>query len=131
MPTSLVVAEVVGLPRLRTAEGMGAADAAVAEVAGRIGAQLRIGDVLYRLSADELAILLPATDAEGGAAVAARLDACLPGADADGGRALSLRAVAVPVEGPTDSIMLTVMRELAAARVTERWSGPTAVVPDA
>ena len=131
LPTSLVVAEVVGLPRLRTAEGMGAADAAVAEVAGRIGAQLRIGDVLYRLSADELAILLPATDAEGGAAVAARLDACLPGADADGGRALSLRAVAVPVEGPTDSIMLTVMRELAAARVTERWSGPTAVVPDA
>ena len=136
MPTTLVVAEVVGLSRLRTAETMAAADAAIADVAVRIGSRLRVGDLLYRTSADELAVLLPATDAEGGAAVARRLaeevlpvetdrsDEADPAGAAPAVHGLSLRTVAVPVEEPAETIMLGVIRRLAAARVNERWAAP-------
>jgi GGDEF domain-containing protein len=119
LPATLVAAEIVGLARFRTARGMAAADTAVAGIAARVGSQLRLGDLLYRTNADELAVLLPATDATAGAAVARRLDATV----ADETVGLSLRSVTVPVEGSPEAVMLRVMRTLAAARVSERWAG--------
>jgi GGDEF domain-containing protein len=117
MPATLVVSEIVGLSRLRTAHGTAAADAAVAGIAARMGAKLRMGDLLYRTSDDEIAVLLPATDAERGTAVAQRLD----GTVTDDAAGLSLRSVTVPVEETPEGVMLRVIRGLAAARVSERW----------
>jgi GGDEF domain-containing protein len=132
LPATLVVAEVVGLARLRTAHGMPAADAAVSRAAALIGGRLRVGDVLYRMSADELAVLLPATDVDGGTAVAARLaDLSVPDDPATPGGDLTLRPVAVPVRAPAEKILLDVVRGLAAARVNERWREDQADRPPA
>ncbi|HEY6797625.1 MAG TPA: diguanylate cyclase [Kineosporiaceae bacterium] len=126
LPATLVVAEVVGLARLRTERGMAAADAAAAAIAARVGSELRMGDLMYRTNADELAVLLPATDATGGAAVARRLDETV----IEEAFGLSLRSVMVPVEESPEAVLLRVMRALAAARVSERWTGPPAQGPE-
>ena len=122
LPTALVVAEVVGLARLRTDQGPDAADAAAGAAAVAVAARLRIGDLLYRIGPDELAVLLPATDVAGAAAVSRRLGAAPVG---DG---VSLRAVAVPVEESPDAVMARLERELGEARQRRGGVSPTGVV---
>jgi GGDEF domain-containing protein len=134
LPISLIVAEVVGLARLRTVQGMAAADAALADVARQVDAELRVGDLLYRHSADELAVLLPATDTDAAEAVAQRLPGVAPeGARQVSGDAvpprpgrpeISLRVAAVPVEGEVEGVLLDVARRLKELQVAERWSEP-------
>jgi GGDEF domain-containing protein len=118
MPVTLLVCEVLGLSRLRADAGMAAADAAIVRVAARIGAELRVGDLLYRLSADELAVLLPVTGPDRAAAVADRLETAVDDLDGagPGPTRLGLRIAPLPVEGTPERVMLRAVRELAAAR---------------
>jgi len=122
LPTALVVAEVVGLARLRAEEGPDAADAAAGAVAVAVAAGLWIGDLLYRIAPDEFAVLLPATDVAGAAAVSRRLEARSVG---DG---VSLRAVAVPVEESPDAVLARLARELGEARERRAAPAPPGIV---
>ena len=128
MPVTLLVAEVDGLARLRTAKGPVAADVALAELAARVSVAVRIGDVVYRYGTDELAILLPATDESGAGALARRLSRLSAASFESAHTGLSLRTVLLAVEGTTPELMTRVTNDLAAARVAERWAAPEAPV---
>jgi diguanylate cyclase (GGDEF)-like protein len=130
MTVTLLVAEVDGLARLRTAKGPVAADVALAELAARVSVTVRIGDVVYRYGADELAILLPATDQDGAAALARRLAGLAESSFESAHTGLSLRTVLLEVEGSTPELLTRVTNDLAAARVAERWAAPEAPAPD-
>jgi two-component system, cell cycle response regulator len=119
LAVSLIVVEVVGLARLRTSDGMAAADGALSVVARKVEGELRVGDLLYRQSADELAVLLPASDVQAAAAVAERLGALRHSVD---DHELSLRAAVAPVEGEVEGVLLEVSRRLKELQVSERWS---------
>jgi diguanylate cyclase (GGDEF)-like protein len=124
MPVALLLLEVAGLGSRRTERGRRAADQALASVASVLAGRLRIGDAAYRFGHDEIAVLLPLTDAEAATAVTERM-AALPLllapdetelaelAELDG--TLNLRGAWVPVEGRAEDVVLGAVRALAAA----------------
>ncbi len=110
MPVSLLLAEVTGLAQHRRAGGTPAADQSLAAVSAAVIGALRVGDVPYRFGHDELAVLLPGTDADAASAVAERLQQELPELDPP----MGLRAISVPVDGIAEDVVLAAVRALAA-----------------
>ena len=72
---SVLAVHVDGLSRIRTDLGEQTADDVLRALAAAVQPVLRVGDLAYRLGSDELALLLPATDAVALAPVRERLDA--------------------------------------------------------
>jgi diguanylate cyclase (GGDEF)-like protein len=130
MPVSLVAVHVDGLARIRTDLGGPTADEVLQTLAAALRLVLRVGDLAYRIGPDELAMLLPATDATGLPQVRERLEAvaaeafdelALPGAR----RPLALRTAAVPtdeVAAPGRSIVDSALKALELDRQKVRWS---------
>jgi diguanylate cyclase (GGDEF)-like protein len=130
IPVSLVAAHVDGLARVRTDLGGPTADEVLQSLATALQAVLRVGDLAYRIGPDEIAVLLPATDATGLPQVQERLEAvaaeafddlALPGAR----RPLALRTSAVPTEDvstPARSVVDTALKALELDRQKVRWS---------
>jgi diguanylate cyclase (GGDEF)-like protein len=126
MPVALMLLEVAGLGSRRSGKGRRAADQSLAAVAAVLGRRIRVGDIAYRFGHDEIAVLLPLTDAQAAEAVTRRMTALPlepdPGAGdpeshvlkaLDG--TLALRAAWVPVEGKAEDVALNAGRALAAA----------------
>jgi diguanylate cyclase (GGDEF)-like protein len=128
MPATLLVGEVDGLARLRTTKGSVAADVALAELAAKVRVAVRFADAVYRSGGDELAVLLPATDEAGAAAVGQRLTALAAGSFETTHPGLSLRTAAVDVYGSAKDVFARAAADLAAARIAERWAAGTKVV---
>jgi diguanylate cyclase (GGDEF)-like protein len=128
MPATLLVGEVDGLARLRTTQGSVAADVALAELAAKVRVAVRFGDVVYRSGGDELAVLLPATDEAGAAAVGQRLTRLAAGSFESTHPGLSLRTAAVDVEGSIRDVLARAAADLGAARIAERWAAGAKVV---
>ncbi len=129
MPLSLVVAEVEGLPRMRTEVGEEPADETLAQVANIVIDGLRVGDVPYRFGDDVLAVLLAGTDPDVATAVAQRLTAAvsdLVGVEVaqtyDLTHPLRLRAVVIPVTGTAQRVVNEAERALTVQRVQARWT---------
>ena len=130
IPVSLVAAHVEGLARIRTDLGGPTADEVLHTLATALRAVLRVGDLAYRIGQDEVAILLPATDATGLPTVRERLEAvaaeafdelALPGAR----RPLTLRTSPVPAEElavPGCSVVDAALKALELDRQKVRWS---------
>ncbi|MDQ1520313.1 MAG: hypothetical protein QOI55_1386, partial [Actinomycetota bacterium] len=72
-PVALLFVDLDGFKSVNDNLGHDAGDALLSEVARRLEAGLRAGDVVARLGGDEFTALLPATDAETAAEVAERL----------------------------------------------------------
>jgi diguanylate cyclase (GGDEF)-like protein len=128
MPATLLVGEVDGLARLRTTKGSVAAGVALAELAAKVRVAVRFGDAVYRSGSDELAVLLPATDESGAAAVGQRLTALAAGSFESTHPGLSLRTAAVEIDGSAKDVLLRAAADLGAARVAERWAAGGAKV---
>jgi diguanylate cyclase (GGDEF)-like protein len=92
---------------LNDAHGHAAGDAALREVAGRLGELVRDGDVLARLGADGFGLVLPGANGPFGAAVAERCCAAVARPTADGA-ALSCSAgvASFPADDPCGSRLL-------------------------
>ena len=127
IPSTLLLAEVTGLARLRTTKGAVAADVALAELAAKVGVSVRFADTVYRSGGDELAIVLPATDQAGAEALGRRLVCLAAGSFERRHPGLSLRTVAVPVEDGAEQVLARGAGDLAAVRVAERWADPKVV----
>lgn len=82
-----------GFKRINDVHGHAAGDAALVEVAARLGSSLRASDTLARLHGDEFVVLLPevAADEDARTLAATLLDALAPPIDLDG-RSSSLTA---------------------------------------
>lgn len=129
IPVSVVALHVDGLARLRTDLGEPSADEVLGSLATMLRGLLRVGDLAYRIGPDELALLLPATDAAGLPSVRQRLEAVaadvfdelsFPGDR----RPLALRTAAVPTHGlvPGRSVVDAAVRALELDRQKVRWS---------
>jgi diguanylate cyclase (GGDEF)-like protein len=129
MAVSVLAVHVDGLSRIRTDLGEQTADDVLRALAAAVQPVLRVGDLAYRLGSDELALLLPATDAVALAPVRERLDAVaaevferlsLPG----GRRHLTLRTARVSLHdvGPGRSVVDAALRSLELDRQKVRWS---------
>lgn len=136
MPVALLLLEVAGLGSRRAERGRKEADQALAAVARVLARSLRVGDVAYRFGYEEIAVLLPLTDAEAATAVTERLttlplrpepDEAGPAdeqpAELDG--TLTLHGAWVPVEGKAEDVVLTAVRALAATRRRASKTPPT------
>jgi diguanylate cyclase (GGDEF)-like protein len=126
MPTALAMLEVDGLARLRTEQGTEAADHALALIAATIEAELRVGDLAYRFSADEIAVIMPGTEVKAATVIGERVSAAAVQAlshrvPSPSSPPLRLRVVVLPVEGTADDVILRAIRAMGAARVKERW----------
>jgi GGDEF domain-containing protein len=107
-----------------TEHGAESADDALVVVAATIAAQLRVGDVAYRLRDHEIAVLLPATELSDADVVAGRLTYAAESAVADQfvlDYPLRLRAAAVAVVGTAEEILAEATRAIGAAGVRQRW----------
>jgi GGDEF domain-containing protein len=124
MPISLVACEIDGIAHMGTQAGPEQADEAFRLIASAIFSVLRVGDVPYRLSEHELAVLLAATDVEDAEHVATRLAdeayvACQQAFRV--AHPLRLRTAVVPVVGLAEDVLAGATRALAAQRVAARW----------
>ena len=100
----MLALHVEGLSRLRAELGDATADETLRAVVRAVGGVLRVGDLAYRIGADELALLLPATDAANLPQIRERLDAVVadvvPTVHGAGDRhTLGLRSSGVRLDG--------------------------------
>ncbi|MCO8277054.1 GGDEF domain-containing protein [Actinoplanes sp. TRM 88003] len=72
-PTALLYLDLDGFKPVNDTYGHEAGDAVLVEVAARINAAIRVGDVVARLGGDEFAVILPDTDDELAGTVAERI----------------------------------------------------------
>ena len=129
IPVAVLALHVEGLGRLRTELGEVTANETLRALVTALGAVLRVGDLAYRIGADELALLLPATDATGLPSIRERLEAVtaetvaaleVPGAR----RSLGLRSAGVPLDGirAGHHVIDVANRVLALDRQKVRWT---------
>ena len=104
IPVAVLAVHVEGLSRLRAELGDATADETLRAVVRAVGGVLRVGDLAYRIGVDELALLLPATDAANLPQIRERLDAVVadlvPTVNGAGDRhLLGLRSSGVRLDG--------------------------------
>jgi GGDEF domain-containing protein len=124
MPSCLVLAEITGLRGRRRTSSDPTAEAVLFALAEAIGAQLRVGDIAYRVGQDELAVLLPGTAMTEAHTVEARLRAHL-GVMVPGWQ---IRTGTVAVVGVAEDVLAGARRSLADSepRASERAKKPAA-----
>jgi GGDEF domain-containing protein len=125
----VLAVHVDGLSRLRTELGTTPADETMRAFTRALLRELRVGDVAYRVGDDELAVLLPATDASTVPTIQARLadaaaDAFARLAFPGQASALALRTAAVPLDSVSDAarVVQAVGRALELDQENTRWS---------
>ena len=127
-PLALVLCDVDDLKHINDTQGHPGGDRALCAVGHRLRESLRAGDTAFRIGGDEFALLLPETNAEQAAIVAARV-AAVASRGADRLPRLSCGIAAAPADGDdadtliarADSALYATKR--ARPRWLLRWSG--------
>jgi diguanylate cyclase (GGDEF)-like protein len=102
-PLALILLDLDQFKAINDAEGQAGGDLALTEVATRIRGALRLEAHVARIGGDELAVVLPECDSNGGYVTAERVRAAVSAAETRGGNRLKVSAGVAALEHSDDA----------------------------